>query len=43
MPERSGCVGFWSGLIRRAMVVGMVVGMVAVFFLPETRGKPLPE
>ena len=49
MPERSGCVGFWSGLIRRAMVVGMVVGMVAVLvpgrsegasFLPSERLLP---
>jgi len=29
MPERSGCVGFWSGLIRRGMTGGLVVTMAA--------------
>ena len=35
MPERSGCVGFWSGLIRRGMTGGLVVTMAAGVLVPS--------
>jgi MFS family permease len=38
-------VGFFGGIPKSGaiMAVSYVIALAAVFFLPETRGKPLPE
>jgi len=38
-------IGYFGGIPRAAMVLGSiyVIGLIVPWFMPETRGKPLPE
>ena len=41
----SSLIAFFGGYGKAATILSsiFIIGIVAVFFLPETKGRPLPE